>query len=102
MRDAAGGLQLCVNHEGGVEAGIHGMKEIYDDDETEGVIQVDANKAFNTINRGVLLYNIRVLCPELATLANNCYTNPARLFVTGDLRCHQVKGLQQCRCTLSE
>ena len=30
MRDAAGGLQLYVGHDGGVEAGIHGMKEIYE------------------------------------------------------------------------
>ena len=95
MRDAAGGLQLCVGHEGGVEAGIHGMKEIYDDDETEGVIQVDANNAFNTINRGVLLHNIRVLCPELATFANNCYTEPARLFVTGGLEMSSSEGTTQ-------
>ena len=95
MRDAAGGLQLCVSHEGGVEAGIHGMKEIYDDEETQGVIQVDANNAFNTINRGVLLHNIRVLCPELATFANNCYTEPARLFVTGGLEMVSSEGTTQ-------
>ena len=95
MRDAAGGLQLCVGHEGGVEAGIHGMKEIYDDEETQGVIQVDANNAFNTINRGVLLHNIRVLCPELATFANNCYTEPARLFVTGGLEIPLSEGTTQ-------
>ena len=95
MRDAAGGLQLCVGHEGGVEAGIHGMKEIYDDEETQGVIQVDANNAFNTINRGVLLHNIRVLCPELATFANNCYTEPARLFVTGGLEMPSSEGTTQ-------
>ena len=95
MRDAAGGLQLCVGHEGGVEAGIHGMKQIYDDEETQGVIQVDANNAFNTINRGVLLHNIRVLCPELATFANNCYTEPARLFVTGGLEMPSCEGTTQ-------
>ena len=45
MRDAAGGLQLCIGHEGGVEAGIHSMRQIYEEEETQGIIQVDANNA---------------------------------------------------------
>ena len=32
MRPAAGRLQLCVGLEGGAEAGVHGMREIFDDD----------------------------------------------------------------------
>ena len=52
----AGGLQLCVGQEGGAEAGIHGMREIFEDDDTEWLIQVDANNAFNTLNRAVLLH----------------------------------------------
>ncbi|MCH2405735.1 MAG: hypothetical protein MK200_06040, partial [Nitrosopumilus sp.] len=95
MRSAAGGLQLCVGLEGGAEAGIHGMRHIFEDEETEGIIQVDANNAFNTINRNVLLHNIWVLCPELATYANNCYAEPARLFVTGGIEISSVEGTTQ-------
>ena len=55
LQSAAGGLQLCVGQEGGSEAGIHAMVQIYDDKDTHGIIQVDAENAFNTINRNVLL-----------------------------------------------
>ena len=53
MMSAAGALQLCVGAESGVEANIHSMREIFEEEETEGVIQVDANNAFNTINRSI-------------------------------------------------
>ena len=64
LKSVAGGLQLCVGQEGGAEAGIHGMREIFEDDDTEGLIQVDANNAFNTLNRAVLLHNIKYLCQK--------------------------------------
>ena len=67
MMSAAGTLQLCVGIESGVEANVHSMREIFAEDDTEGVIQVDANNAFNTFNRSVLLHNIWILCPEIAT-----------------------------------
>ena len=49
---------LCVGIESGVEANVHSMREIFAEDDTEGVIQVDANNAFNTLNRSVLLLTI--------------------------------------------
>ena len=36
LKTSAGGLQLCVGHEGGAEAYIHGMVDIFEDDQTEG------------------------------------------------------------------
>ena len=95
LRDAAGGLQLCVGLEGGVEAGIHGMRAIFEEEETHGLIQVDANNAFNTINRKVLLHNIGILCPELSIYVQNCYARPARLFVTGGLEISSAEGTTQ-------
>ena len=62
-QSSAGGLQLCVGQPGGSEAAIHAMEEIFADDNTHGLIQVDANNAFNTINRKVVMHNIHVLCP---------------------------------------
>ena len=49
----------------------------------EAVILVDASTAFNSVNRAVLLHNIRVLCPEFSTIAINMYRSPCRLFVGG-------------------
>ena len=58
LQEDAGELQMCVGQAGGCEAGVHAMCEIFDDDDTHGIIQVDANNAFNTINRQVFLHNI--------------------------------------------
>ena len=65
LKNAAGGLQLCVGHEGGADAGIHGICEIIEEEYTEGLIQVDADNAFNIIIRKVILYNIKFLFPKL-------------------------------------
>ena len=95
MMSAAGTLQLCVGIESGVEANVHSMREIFAEDDTEGVIQVDANNAFNTFNRSVLLHNIWILCPEIATYTTNCYAKPARLFVTGGVEIQSEEGTTQ-------
>ena len=47
LQTSAGGLEISVGNVGRVEACIHGLKEIFDDEKTEGIIQVDADKAFN-------------------------------------------------------
>ena len=73
--EAAGTLQLCAKHEAGCEAAIHSMCRIFHDATTEAVLLVDANNAFNSLNRKVALMNIHQLCTymysflELLTLA---------------------------------
>ena len=66
--EAAGTLQLCAGHEAGCEAAIHSMCRIFHDATTEAVLLVDANNAFNSLNRKVALLNIHQLCPSLATI----------------------------------
>ena len=80
---SAGCLQLCAGQEAGSEAAIRAMCDIYENNETEAVLLVDAENAFNTINRKALLHNTEYLCPELATFIYNCYIIPARLFILG-------------------
>ena len=95
LQGAAGGLQLCVGLEGGAEAGIHGMRDVFEEDCTHGIIQVDATNAFNSINRKVLLHNISILVPEIATFTNNCYMKSVRIFVTGGLDIKSEEGTVQ-------
>ena len=95
LREDAGDLQLCARQESGCEAGIHSMHDIYQDDDTHGIIQVDANNAFNTINRNVFLHNIRIICPEISTFISNCYQRPARLFVVGGIEISSLEGTTQ-------
>ena len=84
IQSAVGPLQLCAGHDAGCEAAIHAMREIFDDEETEGVLLVDAKNAFNSLNRAAALHNCQVLCPSLAPILINIYRSNAELFVAGE------------------
>ena len=66
MEDAAGRLQLCAGQDGGCEAAVHAMRSIFQDSETEAVILVDSNDAFNSLNRKGTLQNISIKYPSIA------------------------------------
>ena len=93
--EGAGNVQLCVRQDSGCEAAIHSMVDIFNKDDTEGLIQIDAENAFNSINRKVLLANLRIICPELEIFASNCYNKPARLFVVGGIEIPSAEGTTQ-------
>ena len=82
--EAAGTLQLCAGHEAGCEAAMHSMCRIFHDATTEAVLLVDADNAFNSLNRKVALLNIHQLFPSLATILTNTYRENASLFIDGD------------------
>ena len=73
----------CSGLEAGCEVAVHAVPDLYELDDTHGFIQVDASNAFNSINRQVLLHNVEIICPEIVNYIINCYTLPARLFITG-------------------
>ena len=95
LQKDAGDLQMCVGQQGGCEAGVHAMVDIFQEENTHGIIQVDANNAFNTINRNVFLHNIQIICPEISTYIRNCYLKPARLFVVGGIEIKSEEGTTQ-------
>ncbi len=78
---ATGSLQTCAGIEGGIEATIHAMARAYNDDDSEGLLLVDADNAFNSLNRLTALQNIKSLCPPFYTFLNNAYKNPSKLYV---------------------
>ena len=84
IQSAIGPLQLCAGHDAGCEAAIHAMREIFDDDETEGVLLVDTKNAFNSLNQAAALHNCQALCPSLAPILINIYRSNAELFVAGE------------------
>ncbi len=85
VQKAAGTKQLCAGQSMGIEAAIHAMQSIYEDDNTEAILMVDASNAFNRLNRQAALHNIELLCPALATILKNTYSRPADLFVDGEV-----------------
>ena len=77
-----GNLQVCVGQQGGCEAAIHAMREIYEEPECEAVLMVDASNAFNTLNRRATIQNIKVKCPIFAKYVENTFKEPAKLYVS--------------------
>ena len=63
--------------------------------QTEAIIIVDAENAFNSINRKALLHNIEYLCPAIAKFFYNCYAISARLFIIGGKELRSREGTTQ-------
>ena len=51
--------------------------------DTNVVLLIDAENAFNSINRKVMLHNLKFICPIIATSIINCYASLSRLFTVG-------------------
>ena len=75
--NASGAMQVCAGQRSGEEAAIHAMRNIFEGDETDAALLVDASNAFNSLNRAAALNNIRVLCPRIAIYVTNTYSVPA-------------------------
>ena len=82
--EASRSLQLCAGQKSGSEAAIHAVHRIFQADDTDAVLLIDAFNAFNSINWAAALHNIRVLCPIIAVYAINTYQQSVQLFITGD------------------
>ena len=65
-------FQLC-GQESGCEAAIHSIREIFEEEDTEGVLLVDAENAFNNINRSTILRNKGIVCPKIAIFIQQGY-----------------------------
>ena len=71
------------------------MHNIFESDETDAALLIDASNAFNSLNRAAALHNVRVPCPMIATYAINTYRTPARLFVIGGKELLSSEGTTQ-------
>ena len=80
---AAGPLQVCAGQNGGCEAAVHAMREIFANTDTHGVLLVDATNAFNSLHRKTAIHNMKFICPALATVLANTYQSPVRMFISG-------------------
>ena len=71
------------------------MKLIFEQDNTDGVILVDASNTFNSLNRKAALHNIRIICPEFSTVLINTYQLPVRMFIQGGEEILSLEGTTQ-------
>ena len=79
--ESAGPLQTCSGIKSGIEAAVHAMREVFEKTDTEAILLVDAENAFNNLNRTAALHNIRELCPPFHQYLLNTYRKPAKLVI---------------------
>ena len=78
----------------GSEAAVHEARTLFEDNETDCILLVDAENAFNNLNRQVALHNIQVLCPIVAKFAINLYRGANSPF-TGNNELSGEEGVTQ-------
>ena len=65
----------------GVEAAIHAMREFLSRDDNDGILLIDADNAFNRVNRAVALWNVQYICPVMKFVLINAYRVDAHFYV---------------------
>ena len=79
IQEAAGSCQLCGGQIAGIEAAVHAVRQLFNNENTEALLLVDASNAFNSLNRANALANIRGLCPPFSTILINLFRESADL-----------------------
>ncbi len=92
--EAAGPLQTCAGLPSEIEAAVHAMDDLYEEEETECILLVDADNAFNRLNRSVVLKNINITCPIMAQYLQNIYGGPSKMYI-GDTYILSQEGATQ-------
>ena len=81
IQEAAGCLQMCTGIRSGIEAAVHMVEKTWNEDATEAILLVDADNAFNRLNRQVALHNVKQTCPPMYQYLHNHYQVPANLIL---------------------
>ena len=71
------------------------MRNIFDADDTDAILLIDASNAFNALNRAAALHNTGILCPTMVAYAINTYRLPSRLFIVGGQELKSSEGTTQ-------
>ena len=80
---ASGTLQTCSGIDSGIEAAVHAMAEKFQEPSSEGLLLVDAQNAFNSLNRESALKTIQSICPTFYRYLHNTYQTPTRQYISG-------------------
>ena len=93
---AARPLQTCSGLRSGIEAAIHAMRRVFKHNDTEAILLVDAENAFNNLNREAALHNIKQICPSFHQYLENLYQKPAKLVLAGENGHDFIKSEEGC------
>ena len=63
------------------------MRGFLDEDDSDGILLIDADNAFNRVNRATALRNVQFTCPAMKHVLINFYRSPSRTFMNGEGFC---------------
>ena len=81
IQEAAGLNQLCGGQVAGIEAAVHSVRQLFNNENSEAMLLVDANNAFNSLNRASALMNMSTICPPISTVLMNIYRESSDLIL---------------------
>ena len=88
-------MQVCAGCDGGCEAAVHAVCQLFFDPESHAALLVGASNAFNSVNRQAALHNILRLCPPLAQILISTYQHPVHLIIPGSSGLVSTEGITQ-------
>ena len=59
------------------------MRQFFSNEENDGMLLIDADNAFNRVNRQTALWNVQFICPSMKFALINMYRSPTRIFMNG-------------------
>lgn len=81
IKSAAGPLQVCTGLSARAEAAIHTTSQVYEEEETYGILLIDATNALNQMNRAVATHNIQISCPLMSKYIIYTYRSPSAVWL---------------------
>ena len=60
------------------------MRDFLAQEDNDGILLIDADNAFNRVNRAVALWNVQYICPAMKFVLINAYREPTRIFMRDD------------------
>lgn len=69
VEEAVGALQRCGGQVAG-ESAIHVMRDFLDDDQSDGILLIDAENIFNRVDRATGLWNVQFTCRAMKHISS--------------------------------
>ena len=95
LLESADDLQHCTGQHAGWEAAVHALGSIFSEYDSDSILLVDADNAFNQINRHVMLHNIQIMCLIIAAYVINSYNREVRPFISRGEEITSAEGTTQ-------
>lgn len=86
-------VQLGFGSRGGCEAAVHATRTFLDQNGGEVLLKVDVKNAFNSVDRGALLTQIKQITPHVYNYLWQCYSSPSKLL----FRNHPINSAVGCQ-----